>query len=182
MQRLTDPGSKAGMTPRPKSEWEPSPSGTTPHIDDTDATGLAKKAMPSFRTPTLARVVATLALAYALALQGLLGAMGGAAFAGEIRLANQLGVICTIHGADIPSAETGQPDRAKDPTPGRMACLEHCMPAVAQAAAPPSQPLTTRLVVERPKLLAGWRLVTHEAAAPYPASGPPPPMRGPPLA
>jgi hypothetical protein len=164
MRRQADPGSKAGIT-----------QGTTPHIDDAGAAGLAKETMSPFRTRTLARFVATLALAYALALQGLLGAMGGAAFAGDIRLANQLGVICTIHGPEL----ADEADPTRDPTPGRMACIEHCTAAIAQPAVG-GQGAAQPLAIVWPPVKAGWPVERDQVGPSARSGGPPPPSRGPP--
>ncbi len=127
------------------------------------------------RAPTRCRLVATLALAYALALQGLFGAMSGAAFAGEIRLANQLGVICTVHGPALPDGS-----KDPDPTPGRMACIEHCQLAAGMSA-PAILPTAKRLAVERPKL-AGMRERDPPGASLGILGERPPPQRGPPAA
>jgi hypothetical protein len=167
------------MTRELKPDWPPSLFGTTPHIDDAGAAGLAKGTMSPFRTHTLARVVATLALAYALALQGLLGAMGGAAFASDIRLANQLGVICTIHGPELAGEAGATPDPTRDPTPGRMACIEHCTAAIAQPAVSgqgPAQPLA----IVWPPVKAGWPAERDQVGPSGRNGGPPPPSRGPP--
>ncbi len=107
---------------------------------------------PARRLTQRLRTITLIALAYALALQGLLGALGAGAHAAEARLASQLGVICTIHGVVDPA--TGQADGG-DPSPGRLACVEHCLPLAAPARRPPR--------LHRPRM---W-------------SGAPPPMRRP---
>lgn len=121
-----------------------------------------------------ARRVALVALAYIIALQALLGAMAGAVHAAEMRLYGQLGVICTVHGPVDPASLE---QRETDPTPGKLACIEHCMPALAV-------PATDR--VEAPAVfrwpaptLAAW--TQDDTSAPWLAPpAPPPPARGPP--
>ncbi len=128
---------------------------------------------PARRLTQRLRTITLIALAYALALQGLLGALGAGAHAAEARLAAQLGVICTIHGVVDPA--TGQADGG-DPSPGRLACVEHCLPLAASG--PPPAPASSASHVE-------WRAAAYapadqpSSARPSPAR--PPPPRGPPL-
>jgi hypothetical protein len=117
-----------------------------------------------------------LALAYALALQALLGAMGGAAHAGEMRLAAQVGVICTLHGALDPA--TGLPD-GTDPTPGKLACVEHCLLVGQGAGALPSA-APSACPVAHGACVAGGTGASAPPTAGYPAAAPPP-SRGPPV-
>jgi hypothetical protein len=77
------------------------------------------------------RLLAMVTLAYVLMLNGLLGAMASGTHVAEARIASQLGVICTIHGIGNSTA-----DEAQDPTPGKLACIEHC--ALASASAMPA--------------------------------------------
>jgi hypothetical protein len=123
---------------------------------------------------TLPRAVLALALAYGLALQALLGAMSSGVFAGEVRRAAELGVICTIHGAVDGADREGGP---ADPTPGRIACLEHCLLTAAQAGPPPNAPQSQRLAIPQQiaplALRDRGRAHTHAAAPPLPARGPP---------
>lgn len=129
--------------------------------------------MPGPRLFRTLRRLASLALAYALALVGLLGAMGVGVHAAEARHAAQLGVICTIHGmADGEGQSAGS-----DPTPGKLACVEHCQPGGAKTAALPAilphpAPAWPRLVAPSPRAEAAPR------TGPSPAR--PPPPRGPP--
>jgi hypothetical protein len=121
-----------------------------------------------------ARRVALVALAYLIALQALLGAMAGAVHAAEMRLYGQLGVICTVHGPVDPASLE---QRATDPTPGKLACIEHCMPALAVPAMDRADaPLVFRWPDPTP---ATW--TRSDTSAPRLAPpAPPPPARGPP--
>ena len=116
--------------------------------------------------------IAAVAFAYALALSGFAGALISPMQASEARLAAQLGVICTIHGL----VGQGEPREGADPTPGKIACIEHC--AAAGFLAMPSAPLQH---VGTEKRLE--RLVTDIVARDIDPSFPqaaPPPGRGPP--
>jgi hypothetical protein len=125
------------------------------------------------RAPTRLRLTAVILLAYALALQGLLGALGAGAHAAEARLAAQLGLICTIHGIAAPEHAS---DRT-DPSPGKLACIEHCLlPSGAgtgpvAAAGVPALPVAWAQVDLAPPVGAS------EAISPCAI---PPPPRGPP--
>jgi hypothetical protein len=121
----------------------------------------------------ITRLLALAALAYLLALNGLLGSIAAGAHVAEARMAAQLGVICTIHGIDNDAA--GQSD---DPTPGKLACIEHCvisvasaMPALASAGTVVDEPAPQATAASLPTPDAGRRIA--------PVSGPPQP-RGPP--
>jgi hypothetical protein len=109
--------------------------------------------------------------------------MGGAAFAGDIRLANQLGVICTIHGPELADDAGATPDPTRDPTrdptPGRMACIEHCTAAIAQPAVG-GQGAAQPLAIVWPPVRAGWPAERDQVALSARSHGPPPPLRGPP--
>lgn len=130
--------------------------------------------MTSFACPrSLMRLVAMVLLAYALVLNGLLGAMGAGTQVAEARTAAQLGVICTIHG--IGNAETDN----GDPTPGKLACIEQCVlfgastiPGVPLSAASISQTRPFQ-VAASPTIAAiiGW--IESASILPQP--------RGPPL-
>jgi hypothetical protein len=121
------------------------------------------------------RLLAVLLLAYTLALQGLLGALSAGAQAQEARLASQLGVICTIHGIADPALASGD----ADPTPGKLACVEHCLLAAGLAATMPRP-------AEGPAQIISWsRFPAPPVAASRRVSSPeaaPPPPRGPPAA
>jgi hypothetical protein len=114
------------------------------------------------------------ALAYLIALQALLGAMAGAVHAAEMRLYGQLGVICTVHGPVDPASLE---QRETDPTPGKLACVEHCMPALAVPAKDRAEaPAAFRWPAPTP---AAW--AQDDTSAPWLAPpAPPPPARGPP--
>lgn len=94
-----------------------------------------RHALAAWRGLRFARSVLVVALAYMLALGGVLGAMGAGPHAAEARTAAQLGVICTIHGMALP--RHGGPD--SDPTPGKLACIEHC--TLASSAPAPALPV-----------------------------------------
>jgi hypothetical protein len=117
-----------------------------------------------------------IALAYALALQALLGAIGGSAHAGEMRLAAQLGVICTVHG--LPDPASGAPD-GHDPTPGKLACVEHCL--LTGQGASGFLPASNSFVpaVHGPHA-ASLFSASDAASSGYPSAAPPP-SRGPPV-
>jgi len=125
------------------------------------------------RPRSLARLLTLVALAYVLVLNGLLGSIAAGAHVTEARTAAQLGVICTIHG--ISNGGSGQAD---DPTPGKLACIEHCVlasagivPAVLPAGSMISLP-------EADAEAAGISVVDqwHRIAS----VATPPPSRGPP--
>jgi hypothetical protein len=117
-----------------------------------------------------------IALAYALALQALLGAIGGSAHAGEMRLAAQLGVICTIHGALDPAS--GPPDGG-DPTPGKLACIEHCLlTGQSGAGALPTASAALPAFHAAHVCALAVSVVAHGRG--YPSAAPPP-SRGPPV-
>jgi hypothetical protein len=122
-----------------------------------------------------ARRVALIALAYIIALQALLGAMAGAVHAAEMRLYGQLGVICTVHGPVDPASLE---QRETDPTPGKLACIEHCMPALAVPATDRAEaPAVFHWPAPAPAAWAQGATPTPLIAPP----SPPPPARGPPL-
>jgi hypothetical protein len=97
------------------------------------------------RLRSTTRLLAMFVLAYVLVLNGLLGSISAGAHVSEARTAAKLGVICTIHG--IASAEGGR----EDPTPGKLACIEHCV--LAAASTMPVVP-STDAGVNRPLRLA----------------------------
>jgi hypothetical protein len=118
------------------------------------------------------RRIAALALAYALALSGFFGALASPTQAAEARLAAQLGLICTIHGM----VGQGDAQDGADPTPGRMACVEHCAASASGAMPPvPLRPLGS--AAEPGSLLAN--AAASEADPAFPRAAPPP-GRGPP--
>jgi hypothetical protein len=132
--------------------------------------------MSEKRQPSRIRMLAIVVLAYALAVQGLLGAMGAGAQAGEARLAAQLGVICTIHGVVDPATGMAGGD---DPTPGRLACVEHCLLTGGMGPGPVPT-AATACELAAPVVSAACKPGPVTAAA-YPSAAPPPP-RGPPSA
>lgn len=134
----------------------------------------ALSTMTAVPSRSLKRALATVALAYALVLQGLLGALAVGTQTMEARHAAQLGVICTVHGM---VGADGQTD-AKDPTPGKLACIEHCLVGASTILPPPT---------DTPPSFASWpdiqvttlrfraddRDSQRTIAAPPPARGPP---------
>lgn len=74
------------------------------------------------------RLLTLVALAYVLALNGLLGSIAAGAHVAEARTAAQFGIICTIHGV-----ANSEADGTADPTPGKLACIEHCVLASTNA-------------------------------------------------
>jgi hypothetical protein len=127
------------------------------------------------RPRPLARLLALVVLAYGLAMNGLLGSIAAGAHVTEARMAAQLGVICTIHG--ILGDDTGQ---SHDPTPGKLACIEHCV-LVSAGPMPAIAVLASHL--DRPDLLAeGGNLpVMDDGDRIAPVASPPPPRGPPPL-
>jgi hypothetical protein len=124
------------------------------------------------RLRSIARLLAMVMLAYGLALSGLLGAISAGAHVNEARTAAQLGVICTIHGIGNTSGGT------EDPTPGRLACVEHCVlaaaggkPFVPTADPASAQPAFSADAHLRPNMGEGRR-IAPVAAPPLPR-GPP---------
>ncbi len=144
-----------------------------PRIDLPSRRAYQSRMIMPRRQHSLRRILAMLIMAYALALNGLLGAIASGAHAGEARLAAQLGVICTIHGMAGPaSGAQGQ----TDPTPGKMACIEHC--TIAAADLVPALPQAHLVLpVRLPDVSAGRPVA--DALAPLPF-GRHPPARGPP--
>jgi hypothetical protein len=125
------------------------------------------------RPRSLARLLALVMLAYVLALNGLLGSIAAGAHVTEARTAAQLGVICTIHG--ISNDGSGQ---AEDPTPGKLACIEHCvlgsaspMPAMAVLGSHLNQPAVLAEGNNLPVMDDGDRI--SSVATPPPSRGPP---------
>ncbi len=124
------------------------------------------------RPRSFIRLLALVMLAYGLVLNGLLGAMGAGAHLAEARIAAQLGMICTIHGM------ANESDPAGDPSPGKFACIEHCV--LASASAMPLLP-SVSMAVLRVGLCEVLVPLTVPAADPSIAlTSPPPPPRGPP--
>jgi len=125
------------------------------------------------RPRSLARLLALVMLAYVLALNGLLGSIAAGAHVTEARTAAQLGVICTIHG--IADDGTRQSD---DPTPGKLACIEHCVLASA-AIVPAVLPAGSMINLPEPDAEAAGMSVVDQGhriasvAAPPPSRGPP---------
>lgn len=118
--------------------------------------------------------LASLAFAYALALSGLLGAMGAGAHAAEARHAAQLGIICTIHGmVDGEGAGSGS-----DPSPGKLACIEHCQLGGAKPAALPAA--LAEPAPAWPRAVVAASAAAKAAPAPCRSHACPPPPRGPP--
>lgn len=130
--------------------------------------------MVGLRLRNTACRLASLALAYALALSGLLGAMGVGAHAAEARHAAQLGVICTIHGM----ADGEGPGAGSDPSPGKLACVEHCQPGGAKPAAIPAA--FAEPAPAWPRAAAAASPVAEAPPASCPSPACPPPPRGPP--
>lgn len=124
----------------------------------------------------LPHLIATLALAYALALQGLLGALGAGARTAEARHAAQLGVICTFHGVATPGAEPGE----IPPSPGKLACIEHCLLGGTKLARATADLLPLPLVWPRAVDASHREFSLAPPTARTP--GEPPPARGPPIA
>lgn len=114
-------------------------------------------------------------LAYALVLNGLLGSLAAGGHVAQARTAAELGVICTIHGViDPATGNTGE----RDPTPGKLACIEHCV--LATASAVPLQPAVVIAVnppVAIPQVTPDLVRDVGPGLAPVAA---PPPSRGPP--
>ena len=120
---------------------------------------------------SLARLLPVIMLAYVLALSGLLGSITAGAHVSEARTAAQLGVICTIHGM-----ASGQTDGA-DPTPGKLACIEHCVLAGA-GTMPAALPSNHDARALTPTVMAHV-IVVLAPRIQQPITGLPPP-RGPP--
>lgn len=110
-------------------------------------------------------------LSYGLVINGLLGALGAGAHASEARTAAQLGIICTIHG--IAAGERSN----DDPTPGKLACIEHCLLAVAMAGPAPVPPGVIAHVPYRADAMSFAVFAAHAIAQPTTQL---PPPRGPP--
>jgi hypothetical protein len=132
--------------------------------------------MPTWKLRSLKRLLAMVILAYALVLSGMLGAMASGAHIGQARLAAQLGVICTIHGIVDPASGRADGD---DPSPGKLACVEHCTlasiimsPAVMPVAGSPSV-----ILDDRARTVWAWQ----DAAQHSTQRTTHPPPRGPPL-
>lgn len=125
------------------------------------------------RPRSLARLLALVMLAYVLALNGLLGSIAAGAQVTEARTAAQLGVICTIHG--ISNDGSGQ---AEDPTPGKLACIEHCVLASA-GIVPAMLPAGSMINLPEPDAETAGISVVDQGLRIAPASNPPP-SRGPP--
>lgn len=130
--------------------------------------------MTAARSRSLKRAFATVALAYALVLQGLLGALAVGAQTMEARHAAQLGVICTVHGM---VGADGQTD-AKDPTPGKLACIEHCLVGASTILPPPTN--TPPSVASWPDTGAQAAFVFEDVRDNQRTIAAPPPARGPP--
>lgn len=111
-------------------------------------------------------------LAYVLALGGMLGSIAAGAHISEARTAAQLGVICTIHG--IAGAGHGQ----NDPTPGKLACIEHCVLATANAM--PVLPSAGLSISRSDRLDQVAIAPTHGSGHRIAPVSTPPPPRGPP--
>jgi hypothetical protein len=124
------------------------------------------------RLRPVARLLATIVLAYGLALSGLMGSIASGAHAGEARIAAQLGLICTVHGTVDPSS--GQSDRV----PGKVSCVEHCTlasGALAKAALP------SPVILASLEPIAADFVHTHSSwLPPFASLGLSPPPRGPP--
>jgi hypothetical protein len=120
------------------------------------------------------RACAVLLLAYTLVLQGLLGALSAGAQAREARLAAQLGVICTVHGI----ADPRHASDSADPTPGKLACVEHCLLGAGAGPAPPPSGGVALDVVSWSRSAAAPSVGAHQPGS-SPECAPPPP-RGPP--
>ena len=119
------------------------------------------------------RFLAMVALAYALMLNGLLSAMASGAHVAEARIAAQLGIICTIHGTGNFAA-----DDTQAPTPGKLACIEHCVLVLASTM--PAMP-EIGSAIGRPDRFANApdNAVSDAGRLIAPVSAPPP-SRGPP--
>ncbi len=128
---------------------------------------------PRANPRSLTRRLAMVSLAYMLMLNGLLGAMASGTHASEARIAAQLGVICTIHGTSNSVAHDTQ-----EPTPGKPACIEHCVLVLANAM--PGMPVVGS-TIDQPGLFAKvtGTAISNAGHRIAPVSAPPPP-RGPP--
>lgn len=119
-----------------------------------------------------ARFLATVVLAYGLALSGLMGSIASGAHAGEARIAAQLGLICTVHGTFDPRSEQS------DPTPGKISCFDHCTLSASTLAAVPL-PASVLLAALDPAV-AVVDASDDGLNLPVMSLGIPPPPRGPP--
>jgi hypothetical protein len=122
--------------------------------------------------PSGLRAIITVALAYALVLSGLVGAMASAAHSNAFRLSDPH-VLCLTH--DPAEPETGS--LPSDPLGSGMACIEHCTFAATTQTAllqpGPALPvrLLRRLVAEGPPPFAPGKV--RAVPAPPAPRGPP---------
>lgn len=117
-------------------------------------------------------LLAILVLAYVLALNGMLGSISAGAHVAEARTAAQLGVICTIHGM------TGNETGGEGPTPGKPACIEHCVLAATNSL--PMVPASGVAISRTDRLDQVAITSARDEGRKVARASTPPPPRGPP--